>query len=243
MKKLISAIIAIMLLVVSVAAFAEENPQGSAYQDETQVEHNTDDTAESPEGTSKPERGRKHQKGASGDQGGDADAVSGATIRGKSKPDDQEPSDGQLPGDDQQAKGTQHGKGDSRGQNHDKGRAPGNGSDSQGGQNSGKEQQPGKGAKNRDGRKDKRSGNSEQSQNPNSTAPLLDLDALVAKAVISQETADRISAYMQEHPLTSASETDSETAVTEFLKSLLNAEIITQTEYDGILAEQASTTV
>ena len=54
-----------------------------------------------------------------------------------------------------------------------------------------------------------------------------DLSALVTKGVISQETADSITAYMQQRKSN------------RFLKELLDAGVINQTEYDALAKEMA----
>ena len=68
----------------------------------------------------------------------------------------------------------------------------------------------------------------------------IDFDAMVASGVISQETRDAIKAYMDEHkpegemptaPAEGEAPADDEPSL---LNDLLNAGIITQTEYDAL---------
>ena len=93
-------------------------------------------------------------------------------------------------------------------------------------------------------------GQAPQSQAPTSQQPtdsqqapkMIDFDAMVASGVISQETRDAIKAYMDEHkpegemptaPVEGEAPAEGEPSL---LNDLLNAGIITQTEYDAMTA-------
>ena len=71
---------------------------------------------------------------------------------------------------------------------------------------------------------------------------MIDFDAMVTSGVISQETRDAIQAYMDEHKPEGempAAPGDGETPAEgepSLLNDLLNAGIITQTEYDAMSA-------
>ena len=71
---------------------------------------------------------------------------------------------------------------------------------------------------------------------------MIDFDAMVASGVISQETRDDIKAYMDEHKPEGempAAPGEGETPAEgepSLLNDLLNAGIITQTEYDAMSA-------
>ena len=96
---------------------------------------------------------------------------------------------------------------------------------------------------------------------PNGEKPvMIDFDAMVTKGVISQETCDKIKAYMEEHKPAGMPEMNGQTPNGEkpegmpgmngqapevhtmngLLKELLDAEVITQAEYDALSAFQAA---
>lgn len=74
------------------------------------------------------------------------------------------------------------------------------------------------------------------------TPKMIDFDAMVTSGVISQETRDAIKAYMDEHkpdgemPTVSAEGEAPAEGEPSLLNDLLNAGIITQTEYDAMTA-------
>lgn len=90
---------------------------------------------------------------------------------------------------------------------------------------------------------------------------MIDFDALVSKGILSQETCDKIKAYMDAHQPANPTETDSETEkqqkeepdvqtenpigstdpgnwLEDLLKEMLQNSVITQEEYDAIISAQ-----
>lgn len=100
-----------------------------------------------------------------------------------------------------------------------------------------KKNQAGKkhGRKSMTGKESRQSQNNSASQdgqpsgNQQAGTAKLDLEALVKSNVITKETAERITIYMNEHRL-------AQSAVPELLKTLVDAQIITQEEYEAMLS-------
>lgn len=73
---------------------------------------------------------------------------------------------------------------------------------------------------------------------------MIDFDAMVAKGAISQETCDKIKAYMEERKPAEMPEMNGQVtevpAMGRLLKDLIDAEVITQAEYDALVAAQSA---
>ena len=83
-------------------------------------------------------------------------------------------------------------------------------------------------------KKEKKPGDERQEGKARLDQGLRGFDAFAARGVISQETADQIKAYLKEHKFT-----EKPADFPALLKTLLDAEIITQAEYEAMLAAQA----
>lgn len=224
MRKWIAAILAIALLAMSVSVLAEENTQASPQQDQTQT---------TTESSQKLGNGHKDSQKNKKEKSGETDAVSGATStpdNGSDKP--QENSrQGENSKDGRQFPDTQK---PDNGQMRKGSRPPQNGSGSQDKQAPGNEQGQNKSRKPGGEQKQKKGKSAKTTE---SQTPKLDPDSFVTQGIISQETADQIKAYLEAHPAEDAAE------VTGILKVLLDAEIITQNEYEAMLAASTVTTV
>ena len=213
MKKRLIVILAVALLTMSVSAFAEGGTQSPAQQEQTQTE-----SADSQ--VRKKDRRNKEETGKG--QNGESDAVTGATQKPQDSS-DQKIGEGQ-PQKKNQA-GKKHGRKSMTGKES---RQSQNNSASQDGQPSGKgHHQYGNSQKpeiDRNGQK-----NSKASTDQQAGTAKLDLEALVKSNVITKETAERITIYMNEHRL-------AQSAVPELLKTLVDAQIITQEEYEAMLS-------
>ena len=219
MKKLIAAILALALLAVPFSVFAETNAQpGDLPQEQTQGASN--ETASG---------GRQNRKG----QSGETDTVSSATQAPANRPEKKLGDDSQAPENGQQDNDAQNSKQHQHGQTRSKGQKAQDRSEAQ------PEQKPVQQQKTRKDGASKKNG----------------FGIFVKQGIISQETADQIKAYLAERkPAETSEAADPENAETsmrphqrkdktkvtpELLQELLDAEIITQTEYDAMLAMPA----
>ena len=241
MKKYLAVILAAVLLTLSAGAAAEgiaqDSLQAEQQQEQAQTQNKQKDVPVAESGK------KKKQKPQSGQSGG-TDAVSGATKTVEEQPDSQQTDDAQAQGSVRQDGSGQNGKQARHGQKPGAGQMrkgslkPQDGSEQQDEQSSDQNRKQ-TGKHKPAGRS--RSGETaapQPGQETGETAFPLDLDSFVAQGVIRRETADQIIAYAQAHPLGDASADPAE-----LLKVLLDAKIITQVEYDAMLAAQAAAAV
>ena len=138
------------------------------------------------------------------------------------------------------------------------GRMPGNNQMPGKGQMPGRGRMPGRGGRRNDMRNPAQAPAQSNTQAPDQLPGLPDLDTLVTKGVISQDTADKIKAWLEEHkpadlPAAPADgqqpevpadgqqpEAPAEGQQPDLLKDLLEAGIITQAEYESLSAEMAA---
>ena len=239
MKKYLVVILAAVLLTVSAGAAAEGNAQDSLQPEQQQEQAQTQDEQKDNSVT---ENGKKKKQKPQSGQSGGTDAVSGATKTVEEQPDSRQPDDAQAQGSDRQDGSGQNGKQFLHGQKPGAGQMrkgslkPQGGSGPQNEQSSEQKQT----GKHRPGNR-RNSGETAAPQAGQVTGEAafpLDLDSFVAQGIIRQETADQIIAYAQVH-----SPGDASADPAELLKGLLDAKIITQVEYDAMLAAQTAAAV
>ena len=221
MKKMIAVLLSFALLAASVSALAGGNKssgKSGLTQNQTQTEQN-----ESSADSRSTGKGQKDRQRTRNGQNMETDGVSGATKKTETSPDTQPPADGQTDENSRNSHGFRNGQ-----------KQP-DGSKGSRGQKSG-----------RDGKNRAGSG-TPSSPAADSTPALPDFDVLAAEGVISVETAGKIKAYLAEHPFAASASDDSDTpdenAAAALMNILLSAEIITQEEYDALIAAQTVSAV
>lgn len=212
MKKWLAAILAIALLAISVGVYAEESAPESQPGDAQQTQPLNEQKAEKA-----PDGKKRNKQTATQERSGETDAVSGATQAPEDQPDSPQGDSGREKERERQETGAssgrrpRHGKKPSQGPTREGSGKIKTGSGQKSGQKPGKERKPRKAGE----------------------ATALDLESFAAQGILSRETAERAKAYLAQHPLK-----ESAAGAPEMLNALLDAEIITQTEYDAMLSAQ-----
>ena len=219
MKKWLTFILIIALLTVSVGAFAEEETQAPAQQEVMQTE-SADSQAQ--------KKGRRNKQEHGKEQNDESDAATGAT-REPQDSSGRQTEDGQARENDR-TDTPRGGKGMPGKEN----RKPRDQSASRNSHSTDKEQN--RGDRQKPGKAQSSQKNSKEPADRQAAAAGPDLDALVKSGVIARETADRITAYMDEHQL-------AQSALPELLETLLDAQVITRAEYEAMLSALAATAV